>query len=309
MATSTTVSFLDLDPECLDQIMFDLPFSSVLALRLCSKDLYDVASNNTFWGEVCRQRLPQVYQQYPDTDDAMGWFSVFCQNQHLLAAAPPSLLPRTRVWIYFASAAPVAVILCRTPTSGWHMSHWDLQTDEITSGQFLFGTICTQYCDLSPDGRHFLYFKHRLRVPNQTVYAVCKPPYFTAVSFWAIPWGTKGGGRFVTNNSIELQRPNSACWTIKQSFCHPDLQMTWTSIPRHPAHAATKHRHAGLEWADWSVQDPRGRVIAVQDGKVFISTSTDTEAPLSGWTVRLLCDLSNLVKQAVAPPPGYADTF
>ncbi len=72
------------------------------------------------------------------------------------AGMPPATEPyRTRTWVLFASAAPVAVVLRRGPKRHWRMILWHLADDTFTLGQWMTGIVTLS--DLSPDGSRLLY--------------------------------------------------------------------------------------------------------------------------------------------------------
>jgi hypothetical protein len=88
---------------------------------------------------------------------------------------------------------------------------WDTDTDALEYGQWLKGRVYERRCDLSPDGKLFLYFaqkKHQRRVNIQEYTyawtAVSRPPYFTALALWPKGDCWNGGGSFDDNTTISL---------------------------------------------------------------------------------------------------------
>ena len=63
-----------------------------------------------------------------------------------------------RLHILLARESTKAVIIRRGPSKQVGLFGWDRKTDVITMGQWLKGRIYELRCDLSPDGRHMIYF-------------------------------------------------------------------------------------------------------------------------------------------------------
>ncbi|MEO5951506.1 MAG: hypothetical protein ABIQ44_03470 [Chloroflexia bacterium] len=122
---------------------------------------------------------------------------------------------------FLARDAPVGVIVRRGPSAWYQLILWHTDTDQFEFGQWFHGTIYPQVCDLSPDGKLFLYFasKHRLKkhiyeskqaaVDTSSIYKwtiISRPPFLTALAWWPIyddSW--LGGGIFVDNDTVWLK--------------------------------------------------------------------------------------------------------
>jgi hypothetical protein len=101
--------------------------------------------------------------------------------------------------VILAREAPLAVVIRRGPAKQVCTVLWNRRTDEFTLGQWLKGRIYEDRCDLSPDGRHFIYFAydgrtHREHGPAWT--AVSRAPWLKAIALYSkgSTWG--GGGLF-----------------------------------------------------------------------------------------------------------------
>jgi hypothetical protein len=122
----------------------------------------------------------------------------------------PFAADRCRMFVLLAKQAPVAVVVRRGPTKWWHITRWDTQKDHFQSGQWFHGSFYPDRCDLSPDGKLFLYFAGKFRSRdidrgyNSTWTAVSRPPYLTALALWPIgdTWG--GGGVFLDDKTVAL---------------------------------------------------------------------------------------------------------
>ncbi|MEO8607011.1 MAG: hypothetical protein ABI690_03980 [Chloroflexota bacterium] len=115
-----------------------------------------------------------------------------------------------RLFVLLARTAPVGVILRRGPSKWVQLMKWHTDSDTFEPGQWFKGRLYETRCDLSPDGKLFLYFVlkggHGRSNPSYTDSwtAISKPPYFTALALWPIGSTYGGGGRFKDNKSVWL---------------------------------------------------------------------------------------------------------
>lgn len=110
--------------------------------------------------------------------------------------------PVVRLHLYFAAETDRALILRQGPSKVFRMILWHRDTDSFEDGQWLKHRVAPEFCDLSPDGRHFLYFAldGRWGGPARGAYtALSRPPWFTALSVFpeGSTWGR--GGVFLDN--------------------------------------------------------------------------------------------------------------
>ncbi len=113
-----------------------------------------------------------------------------------------------------AREAPVAVIFRRGPSSHTQLLTWNLETDEITPGQWITSKVYPRKSDLSPDGKllvaSFLNcssrrdecFGSELEFDAWT--SVSRPPYFNPIAAWHGFSVWYGGGLW--HSSQELRR-------------------------------------------------------------------------------------------------------
>lgn len=112
------------------------------------------------------------------------------------------------LFVLMAREANVAVILRRGPSKWVRATLWDTKADRFQPGQWFHGRIYPERCDLSADGKLFIYFAGKFRQRDQaagydsTWIAVSRPPYLTALALWPIgdTWG--GDGVFVNNQTV-----------------------------------------------------------------------------------------------------------
>jgi hypothetical protein len=108
-----------------------------------------------------------------------------------------------RVHPILARKARTAVIIRRGPSKSVCTILWDRTRDEFKLGQWLRGRIYERRCDLSPDGRHFIYFAMNGKWDGPVKgswTAISRTPYLKALALW--PWGDcwNGGGLFLSDN-------------------------------------------------------------------------------------------------------------
>jgi hypothetical protein len=112
-----------------------------------------------------------------------------------------------RVHPILARKARTAVIIRRGPSKSVCTMLWDRRNDTFKLGQWLRGRIYERRCDLSPDGRHFIYFAMNGQWDGPVKgswTAISRTPYLKALALW--PWGDcwNGGGLFLSDNRFWL---------------------------------------------------------------------------------------------------------
>jgi hypothetical protein len=141
----------------------------------------------------------------------------------------PFFEDRCRMFVLMAEEANVAAILRRGPTNWWRLSLWDTRRDLLDNGQWFHGRIYPDKCDLSPDGKLFVYFAGQFTPRNDaggyssTWTAVSRPPYLTALALWPFGGTYGGSGIFLDNRTVLLgiSAPSSAPGWRKHHPNHP----------------------------------------------------------------------------------------
>lgn len=109
-------------------------------------------------------------------------------------------LPTARLQVLLAASAPVGLVLRRGPSRWVCTLLWDRATDQFSLGQWFHGRIYEDKCDLSPDGRHLVYFAAKKGWHAFT--AVSRAPYLTAVAFKPEVGTGSSGGYFTDTRSV-----------------------------------------------------------------------------------------------------------
>lgn len=112
-----------------------------------------------------------------------------------------------RLHVLLARDAPTAVIFRRGPSRYTATIGWDRRTDEFRVGQWLYGRIYERRADLSPDGKHLIYFAMNGRWTSGAKgawTAISRAPYLKAVSLYAKGDCWHGGGLFQSPTTFWL---------------------------------------------------------------------------------------------------------
>lgn len=109
-----------------------------------------------------------------------------------------------RLHVLIARDAPTALVIRRGPAKEVCTFSWDRKNDLVTLAQWMRGRIYERRCDLSPDGRHWIYFAMNGRWSSESKgswTAVACAPWLKAKVF--LPKGDcwQGGGLFLDNEN------------------------------------------------------------------------------------------------------------
>lgn len=175
-----------------------------------------------------------------------------------------------RLHVVLARGADTAVVFRRGSSKRVATFSWDRATDTIALGQWLKGRIYERRADLSPDGKHLIYFAFNGKRRSETGgswTAVSRAPYLTALDLYRGMgcWG--GGGLFPTSRSYWLNnryhneaedvlRENSGL--VRDPNARPELQFgaecTGVYYPRliRDGWTLTERDSAG-RWNSWTI--------------------------------------------------------
>jgi hypothetical protein len=120
-----------------------------------------------------------------------------------------------RLHILIAHDAPTALVIRRGPAKRVCTFSWDRKNDLVTLAQWMTGRIYERRCDLSPDGRHWIYFAMNGQWSSQSKgawTAVASAPWLKARIF--LPKGDcwQGGGLFLDDSTYWV---NGGCCHTK----------------------------------------------------------------------------------------------
>lgn len=108
-----------------------------------------------------------------------------------------------------ARDVPVGLIVRRGPSKTYCTIGWDRRRDTFEVGQWMRGRIYERRADLSPDGRHFVYFAMNGRWNTQTKgswTAISRAPYVKALTLLAKGDCWHGGGLFTDRGKVWINQ-------------------------------------------------------------------------------------------------------
>lgn len=115
-----------------------------------------------------------------------------------------------RIYGILAPEANKVVLFRRGPSKLTLQLVWDLETDEITPGQWIKGKVFVERSDVSPDGRYLIaaisnYGENSHHAEDLNFWtAISRPPYFTAIAMWGSAGSYLGGGMWESNRKVRL---------------------------------------------------------------------------------------------------------
>jgi len=113
-----------------------------------------------------------------------------------------------RLHAVLASQAPVGVVFRRGPAKSVCSVLWDRATDRFTLGQWLRGRIYERRADISPDGKHLIYFAMNGRWHSSETRgswtAISRVPWLKAETLHGKGDCWQGGGLFLSNSQYWL---------------------------------------------------------------------------------------------------------
>lgn len=198
-----------------------------------------------------------------------------------------------RLHVLLARNADTAVVFRRGPSKRVGVFSWDRITGEVKLGQWLKGRIYERRSDLTPDGRHLIYFafngKRRAETGGSWT-AISRAPYLTALDLYAKGDCWEGGGLF----------PNSDSYCLNNRYHREeDILRDNSGLKLNPA--ARPEKQFGAECT--GVYYPRllrdGWSLIEHDREARWNSWTIFEKPLAhGWTLR------KIAHEQVDHPPG-----
>lgn len=100
-----------------------------------------------------------------------------------------------------------ALVIRRGPSKYTGVFSWNTRTDEVRLGQWLKGRIYERRSDISPDGKHWIYFAmngHWASESKGSWTAIARAPFLKALEFFPKGDCWHGGGLFLGDRSYWL---------------------------------------------------------------------------------------------------------
>lgn len=112
-----------------------------------------------------------------------------------------------RIHVLLASEAPLGLVIRRGPSKSVATFLWNRKTDDFQIGQWLKGRIYERRCDLSPDGKHFLYFAMNGKWQTEargSWTAISRAPFLKALAIFPKGDCWHGGGLWIADKKYWL---------------------------------------------------------------------------------------------------------
>src|SRR5947209_4486618 len=132
-----------------------------------------------------------------------------------------------RLHVLLAREAPLGLVIRHGTAKSVCTLLWDRKKDKFTLGQWMRGRIDIETCDLSPDGKHFLYSAQKyVKGYSQDWTVVSRTPYLKAVAYYPErgPWA---GGWFVNDRDYCVQ----VGWLDPDDRESPEVRRVWLDSP------------------------------------------------------------------------------
>ncbi|QDT63065.1 hypothetical protein [Calycomorphotria hydatis] len=114
-----------------------------------------------------------------------------------------------RLHVLLARDSPMAVVIRRGPSKQVATLSWNRESDRFSLGQWMKGRIYERRSDISPDGKHLIYFALNGKWTSETRgswTAISIAPYLRAKTIYAQGDAWNGGGLWLANNRYWLNQ-------------------------------------------------------------------------------------------------------
>jgi hypothetical protein len=153
------------------------------------------------------------------------------KTEHNLRLGTPTAPPErgkfpARLHVLLARDTKVGLVIRRGPSKSVCTALWDRKHDTFRIGQWMRGRIYERRCDLSPDGRHFIYFAMNGRWQSETRgswTAISRAPYLKAICLFAKGDCWHGGGLFLSDREFWLNNGHGHTELNKSSQLRQNL--------------------------------------------------------------------------------------
>jgi hypothetical protein len=113
-----------------------------------------------------------------------------------------------RLHVLLARESKIGLVIRRGPSKSVCTVLWKREGDKFKLGQWMKGRIYERRCDLSPDGKYFIYFAMNFARRNAEAKgswtAISQVPYLKAMGLFAKGDCWNGGGLFLSNREFWL---------------------------------------------------------------------------------------------------------
>jgi hypothetical protein len=201
-----------------------------------------------------------------------------------MAAFPP------RLHVLLARKSDIAVVLRRGPSKSVCSILWHRRDDSFELGQWMRGRIYERRADLSPDGRHLIYFAmngHWRSATGGSWTAISRAPWLHAIMLAGKGDCWHGGGLFVDDRTY---------W-LNDGYGHRSMRDT-TAVARDTAYRPSAYFGGECPGVYYPrlIRDGWTLVDEIRNGRS--DNCTVFEKQCGAWTLR------KLAHEQVGAPPG-----
>ena len=132
-----------------------------------------------------------------------------------------------RLHVLLASDSTEGLVIRRGPSRSVCFTRWDRKRDTFSLGQWMRGRIYERRSDLSPDGKHIIYFAMNGRWDGKAKgawTAISRAPYMKAIALFPKGDCWHGGGLFTGKRTYWLNDGYGHATLLESSFLRRDLQ-------------------------------------------------------------------------------------
>jgi hypothetical protein len=215
-----------------------------------------------------------------------------------------------RLAVLWRLGAPNAVVLRQGPSKVFCSIGWQLAKDKLTVGQWVKHKLYPERCDISADGKSWIYFALNGDWKGETMGAwtgLAKVPYMKCVKMWPLG-NTWGGGGMLDDNDERVgatrvdRLVRNGWFKTRDGFTKPcfrgwtlvkHLERTFSEAHELVAVDGRVEEHYDWQWADYD--EPRDRVVFASGGCIY-------SLPSLRHKPKLLFDANGMTFEAIAAP-------
>lgn len=197
----------------------------------------------------------------------------------------------TTLHILLARDAPLGLVIRRGPSKRVCALAWDRETDRFVPGQWLNGRIYERRCDLSPDGKYFIYlaadYSGRKRKVGKSWTAISRAPFLKALALFENMGTWNGGGLFTSNRTYWWNAGHARQAHLETTKLSRDTTAYPSGLLENNEDLGVYYRR--LERDGWAWSGPRPSHWA--GPQVF------EKALPGGWTLRKLANIEDSLRE------------
>ena len=185
-----------------------------------------------------------------------------------------------RLHAILARKADTAVVFRRGPSNKTAVLEWHLDSDTFSLGQWFYGSFYPYRCDISPDGRHLVYFAAKYGPSSLDAYIESRVKAEIGSFSWNFRREMECRARIASDEATRREKERQ----IRSGEYH---ECSWTAISRVPYLKALVLWFNGTGW--------NGGGLFVDNKKVVINHLSADEVKLGGGPF------------AEVPPPEFCE--